>query len=647
MEVKPVTMNRIKQNDDGLLSNFEYNNGVKANTDFLNTLKDKLPEFFTNSGSFDLDKFKRTLKESNIEELSSGYQLDFIGKNYAKKQAGERPTTVIVPDHEHNSKDNNKDSKNLFFTGDNLEVLRHLRQNYQNSVDVIYIDPPYNTGSDGFVYPDKFEYSDERLKDMFGLDDEELNRLKSIQGRASHSSWLTFMYPRLVIARKLLKDTGVIFISIDDNEQANLKVILTEVFGESNHVATICRQAIKGGSRAQNIKSVQDYVFVFSKNDTQMTPFTGFKKEDVILNLKDEKGPYARGRELNKWGAGSRREDSPSMWFPINGPEGDVFPIRNDGSEGRWRWGKKKLLQAVKDNDVIFEKRENGTYVAYEKIRGYQNDTTQFTTWFADKYINAKGSDSLKILFDTLMSLFDYAKPVELIHDLIFMSNHPDAIVLDFFAGSATTAEAVMKLNLEDEGNRRFLLAQLPEPLASDTIAAKLGYKTIDEVSRARIEKTANKIKTDSPLQSDSLDLGFKHYRVEEVAVDTINKMEVFDPKALFTEDLVADIQGGIDTMLTTWMVADGYKFDEPVNQVTFGNANAYYVDNQLLYIFDNSWNNESTKELLNHIGNHKININTIIVSQYALTFAHMSELKTNIKLLKDKDFNVKVEVHG
>ena len=167
---------------------------------------------------------------------------------------------------------------------------------------------------------------------------------------------------------------------------------------------------------------------------------------------------------MNKWGAGSRREDSPSMWFPIQGPNGiEVYPIRNDGSEGRWRWGKKKLSKAVADNDVIFEVRENGTYIAYEKVRSQKTTTKQFNTWFGDNYINAKGSEAVKSIFQTLMSIFTYAKPVELIKDLVFMANFPNGTILDFFAGSGTTLHAVMQLNAEDGGNRTCILCQTVE----------------------------------------------------------------------------------------------------------------------------------------------------------------------------------------
>ena len=221
-----------------LRDNDRYNEQVKPNSAFLNELKEKLPEFFTKDGSFDMDKFKTQLKDKNINELSEGYQLDFIGKDYARRQAGEMPGTVIVPDKEQNHGEG-KESKNLFFTGDNLEVLRHLQNNYQNKIDVIYIDPPYNTGSDGFVYPDSFEYSDDKLKEMFGISDDQVERLKSIQGKSSHSAWLTFMYPRLVLAKKLLSEKGIFFISIDNNEQSNLREVLIEIFGETNILTTI------------------------------------------------------------------------------------------------------------------------------------------------------------------------------------------------------------------------------------------------------------------------------------------------------------------------------------------------------------------------------------------------------------------------
>ena len=328
----------------------------------------------------------------------------------------------------------------IIIEGDNLEALSTLAYTHSGKIDVIYIDPPYNTGNKDFIYNDAYVDSEDSYR---------------------HSKWLSFMSKRLRIAKKLLSDRGVIFISIDDNEAANLTLLCNdkELFGENNHIATICRQAIKGGSRAANIKTVHDYVLIYAKRFESLNQFTGEEKEQISLELVDEKGAYTKGRELNKWGAGSRREDSPSMWFPIPGPNGvEVYPIRNDGSEGRWRWGKKKLLKAVADNDVIFEIRENGTFIAYEKVRSQKSTTKQFNTWFGDNYINAKGSEAVKSIFQTLMSIFTYAKPVELIKDLVFMANFPNGIILDFFAGSGTTLHAVMQLNAEDGGKRTCIL---------------------------------------------------------------------------------------------------------------------------------------------------------------------------------------------
>lgn len=230
--------------------NEKYNETVQPNTAFLNELKDKLPEFFTKDGSFDLDKFRAQLKDKNISELSEGYQLDFIGKDYARRQAGEMPSTVITPDEKQNTGEG-KNSKNLFFTGDNLEVLRHLQANYANKIDVIYIDPPYNTGNGDFVYPDAFEYSDEKLMEMFEMDDTQVAHLKSIQGKSSHSAWLTFMYPRLVLAKQLLSEKGSILVSIDDNEDANIKLLLDSIFGEQNFAAQFIVTRSEGGGLAK------------------------------------------------------------------------------------------------------------------------------------------------------------------------------------------------------------------------------------------------------------------------------------------------------------------------------------------------------------------------------------------------------------
>lgn len=422
---------------------------------------------------------------------------------------------VFVEDESKKIHDNpDSEDYNFLLEGDNLHSLHLLEKTHTGKIDVIYIDPPYNTGNKDFKYNDKFVDN----TDTF-----------------SHSKWLSFMERRLTIAKSLLSDDGVIFISIDDNEQSQLKLLMDEIFGEKNFVANIVRQAIKGGSRAVNIKSVHDYVAIYAKNILQLTPFTGHEKEKLAFNLKDEKGEFLRGRELNKWGAGSRREDSPSMWFPIVGPNGEkVYPIRNDGSEGRWRWGKKKLLKAVEENEVIFELRDNGTYVVYEKVRGLKNENEQFTTWFSDQYINAKGSDAVKKLFNTLMSVFNFAKPVELVKDLIFMANKPNGIFLDFFAGSGTTGQAVVELNAEDGGHRKFILATNNE----NNIAEEVTYERIKRVSVGTEKYTAHSMnlkyfKTDFVVKEDFPDASLEYELLKYVTplVELEFAIDITNPK--------------------------------------------------------------------------------------------------------------------
>ncbi|MBP9993750.1 MAG: site-specific DNA-methyltransferase [bacterium] len=340
--------------------------------------------------------------------------------------------------------------------GDNYEALQNLLIQYRGKVDVIYIDPPYGKDSMG-------EFAQTNYNNAITRD-----------------NLLSMLYPRLVLAKQLLSEDGVIFCSMDDKNQAYVKCLFDEVMGEGNFVGNICREAIKGGSKARNVKSVHDYVIVFAKKlsngNEQKDILVGEEfEENYCYEYEDTKGKYAKGRELNKWGASSRREDSPSMWFPIKGPNyEDVYPIRNDGSEGRWRWGKEKMLKAVEGNDVIFEKRDDGSFVVYEKIRKNKIKNKQLVSILKDMFLNAQGSEELKDIFSTLMSPFDYAKPTKLISELVQYFPTDDSIVLDFFAGSGTTGHAVLELNQQDGGNRTFILCQLNEK--TDTTPNGIAY---------------------------------------------------------------------------------------------------------------------------------------------------------------------------
>jgi adenine-specific DNA-methyltransferase len=515
------------------MSNTEYPKVEKELFNVDNENLQKLASLFPSAvkdGQLDIEALKEELGQ--FEEVGQEkYELNWAGKQNAKKEARKNVLGKTLRYIEGDGV-NEDTTQNLYIEGDNLEVLKLLRKNYYGSIKMIYIDPPYNTGND-FVYNDNFSISQEELEQIQGERDEYGERLQknSKDSAKYHTNWLNMMYPRLQLAKDLLTDDGVIFISIDDNEQANLKQLCDGIFGTENFIAQITREAIKGGSQSKYIRITHDYVFAYAKNLNDIE-FGGIEVEGIKLDLKDEKGAYARGRELNKWGAGSRREDSPSMWFPITGPNGeDVYPIRNDGSEGRWRLGKERMYKIVKDGDVIFEKRDNGTYIVYEKIRDDSNRIKQFISILKDDYINAKGTESIKKLFNIERSYFDYAKPVNLIQDLLKMSNSmEDDIILDFFSGSATTAHAVMQLNSEDNGNRRFILVQLPEVTDENSEARIAGFDNICEIGKERIRRAGQKIKDEIENGNQQLklgeepkkvpDIGFKVFRVGETTLN-------------------------------------------------------------------------------------------------------------------------------
>lgn len=362
---------------------------------------------------------------------------------------------------------NGEDNPNhILIEGDNLHALTALTFTHEGKIDVIYIDPPYNTGNKDFKYNDSF------------VDKEDSYR---------HSKWLSFMDKRLRIAKRLLNEKGVIFISIDDNEQSQLKLLCDEIFGEINFISTSIRQAVKGGTRSKSmIAQNHDYLLVYSKNRS-ITELSGKKVEGYNLNLIDDQGAYTKGRELNKWGAGSRREDSPTMWFAIKGPNGeDVYPIRNDGSEGRWRWGKKKLMQAVLDNDVIFEMRDNGTYIAYEKIRKTgDREIAQNSILIDSHFSNAYGTEVLKSIFNTVKD-FSYPKPLGLLDYILRMNTNETTTILDFFAGSGTTLHATMALNAEDGGNRQCILVTNNENNICEEVTYERNKRVIQGYTNAK-----------------------------------------------------------------------------------------------------------------------------------------------------------------
>lgn len=698
-----------------LKDNRNYNAQVTSNTALLKTLRDKLPEFFMadkidedgsiiSQGTFDFEKFKKALAENSIQtELTSGYQLNFIGKDYAKKQAGEAPTTVVLPDKVHNEQKENKNSKNLFFTGDNLEVLRHLQASYENSIDVIYIDPPYNTGSDGFVYPDKFEYSDDKLQAMFGMNDEELERLKSIQGKATHSAWLTFMYPRLWLAKRLLKETGVIFVSIDDNEQANLKLLMDEIFGEGQFITKfIWEKTQHFGRQKINYYSNADYIFAYSKqsviNDKLNEILVEYQKEEFedaplynnsnnenilefpsgSVQFKIADGEYTHSTDEkyllvdtvsveNGWNKNKFRMQFKSRWSNQTIQEevqkGTTFLVKSEKFAVRAIYAEgKQALESPRQIIFTQQSMQNATKSRF----GQRIDTSENATNYLNNLIGGE--------------FFSYPKPVSLIKYFISLLikdgvYKDDITILDFFAGSATTAEAVMQLNAEDGGNRQFIMVQLPEPTFTQNSdgtkvarkgsesAFKAGYQSIDEISRDRIKRASKKIQEEKGAElPERFDGGFKHYRVLEPTQATLNDLDSFDIESgdfidnngnslLFKEsdfdDMISpfsskglgfeDGAAGEETILSTWLLADGYSLLSSGEKLDLAGYEASYVNSERLYLIAEGWSSEQTKELVNIIGKNEKVIPTIVLYGYSFEMESMRELELALDQLDTK----------
>ena len=658
--------------------NEKYNESVLPNTAFINELKSKLPEFFNDNDQFDMDKFKASLQEHNVDELKDGYQLNFIGKDYARRQAGEMPSTVIVPDEEQN-KGEGRNSGNLFFTGDNLEVLRHLQASYTDKVDVIYIDPPYNTGNDDFVYPDNFEYSDEKLKEMFGLDDEQVLRLKSIQGKSSHSAWLTFMYPRLALAKKLLSKKGIIFISIDDNEQANLREIIIDIFSEQNVIGTLpVINNLKGNQDQFAFAGAHEYILCCVK-DISCSEFHGLRLSQKELSewKEDNKGLYKKGASLKSTGVNAPRVSltisklvAPFVFIVLPIIEGkkislekkenakELLPITN-GKEMSWRWSREKIENNI-DDIIISQNGENfSLYKKQRPVEGNVPTKKPKSFLYKPEYSSGNGTAEVSKLFNS-EKIFDYPKSTALIKDLLLIGGDDKSLVLDFFAGSATTADAVMQLNAKDGGHRKFIMVQLSEktyhtnkdgkevPTKSGETAYGAGFKSIDEISRERIRRAAAKIREEEGLMlPEDFDGSFKHYRVVKPTQQTLDGIDDFDLEgtALFTGMVEAfssqalEVSGdtsGEDTILTTWLAKDGYPFDVDIKQVEFAGYPCSVVDDNRLYLIREGWGSENTENLLNKLGTHSLDVQTVVIFGYSFNVAELRELENGLKSLEN-----------
>lgn len=626
----------------------ENNENVRPNTKLLNQLKKNFPDFFDKDNNFKIDKFKNALKSDEINITKEGYELNFLGKSYARFQTSTETETIISPLTDHNNKDENKNSENLYIIGDNLDALKHLLKSYSRKVKCIYIDPPYNTGSDGFVYPDNFKFDSTTLSNKMGIDEEEAERIIDMRGKSTHSAWLTFMYPRLVLARELLSDDGVIFISIDDNELANLKLICDEIFGEENMEGVNHLIVKTEGRRYGSFAKSHESFLVYSKN-IDFSALNEISIPGKNFDFNDELGGFNIQDLRNQNARAFNSSNRPNLRYPfyINPDEEtssdfltvsleksnlynqEVFPITTNNIESVWRWGK------IKSNNEIYNlcaRKSSEGYRIFQKKRKLTE--TPKTIWIDKNFLSNKGTKEVSDILGS--SIFDFPKPLEFLYKILEIGTMNNSLILDFFSGSATTAHAVMKLNAEDGGNRKYILVQLPEEIEESKPAFKAGYKTIDEIGRERIKRAAQKIKEET---NADIDYGFKVVKLENVQEDTLDRLELFDPNVLVSDDYVNDFSNedssGLETILTTWLNQDGYGLHAKWEDFKLVNYIAHRYSNSL-YVVNEGVESSDISRLIEMIENNELNISRIVIYTYSLPFTIINELKTNIKNLRN-----------
>ncbi|WP_298451805.1 site-specific DNA-methyltransferase [uncultured Prevotella sp.] len=647
----------------------DANNNVAVGAKEIEILKEHFPVCFHN-GSFDIERLKEYLKDKiNITE--EGYELRFLGKNYARLLASLDTTTVIVPDEEHNNLPENKDSKNIYISGDNLDALKHLLKSYAGSIKCIYIDPPYNTGSDDFVYTDSFNFTVEELASKLSISEEQANRILDLtrRGSATHSAWLMFMLPRLLLARDLLSKDGVIFISIDDNEQSNLKLLCDDVFGEENQIAQICVQSNPRGRQSDTfVATVHDYLIGYAR-DISKTLLKGMElteEQRKEYSYEDVDGRKYRLLGLRQRGVASLRTDRPEMFFPIyvnretleiSLDKHDnwecIIPKKSDGREGRWMWGKDKCqreLHRLVPRYVSKRAEFDIDVKDYLESEGIERYRKHKTIWIDKAINNQNGTQEVANLL--CGNYADYPKPVDYIKMILNFANAENCLVLDFFGGSATTAEAVLKFN-----KCQFIVIQLPFKLEDRLSTCDKGKKaqiqetinwlrslghptTYDYVGFERIIRASKKIRKENPLFHG--DLGFKHFTLKEPTNQSIEKMERFDPHGIFGDDTLVD-EFGVPTILTTWLVRDGYGLTSDVKVLNIEGYELYYIDKHL-YIINPHLSNEVVAMLLDRYqSDADFNPQNIVIYGYALSWGELQGLKDSLRVIRDGEKNMRI----
>ncbi|WP_419739825.1 site-specific DNA-methyltransferase [Ruegeria sp.] len=550
-------------------------------------LKQLFPEVFTED-TIDFEQLRRVMGDW-VEPGKERYGLNWPGKAECMKVVQAPSIATLKPVREESV--NFDETENLFIEGDNLEVLKLLQKAYFGKIKMIYIDPPYNTGKE-FIYPDKYQENLDTYLAYTGQVDDEGKKFatNTDAGGRYHSNWLNMMYPRLYLARNLLRDDGVIFISIDDNEQANLKALCDLIFGAENFIAElIWERAYAPKNDAKYVSNSHDYVLMYSKRYDEFK--IGRLPRSDVANSR-YKNPDDDTRGVWKSSDLSVKTYNQEYDYPITTPSGRVV----EPPAGRcWSLSKKAFLERLHDNRIWFGSDGNSTpsikrFLSELKFDGMVPTSILF---YKDVGHNQEGAKEVISLFDG-SGYFDGPKPVRLLNRLLTLANISSSdIILDFFAGSATTADAVMQMNAEDGGNRQFICVQLPEPCGEESEALKAGFRTIADIGRGRIRRAAQKIATkrDGQLDlknTDKLDLGFRAFRLDH------SNFNLWDGEVEKAEDLAAQLELHVDhidqessaeDILYELLLKAGFKLTTKVEKKTMAGKDVYAVSDGAMLI--------------------------------------------------------------
>ena len=477
----------------------------------------------------------------DVVDGDEAYEFTWVGKKAAIVEANKPIRKTLRPCIEESK--NWDSTENLYIEGDNLEVLKLLQESYLGKVKMIYIDPPYNTGND-FIYADDFMRSQEEENEQMGMFDEDENRLfknTDTNGRF-HSDWCSMIYSRLMLARGLLADTGLIFVSIDDCELTNMRRICDEVFGETNFVDTIIwKKRYGGGAKEKWLVSLQEYVLVYCKNAALLGElYVPLTKDSIerYYQKKDENYATRGGYRTHPLEATKSMDARANLVYPIPAPDGsEIWPKR------QWLWSKDRTYEALSKGELeIYQGNDGSWQVATKQYLRDADGTERLGKMFSiiENIYTQHGTNEMISLMGNA-KIFPFPKPSSFVKQLLPLAADKDSIVLDFFSGSATTAHAVMQLNAEDGGHRKFIMVQLPEKCDETSEAYKAGYKNICEIGKERIRRAGEKIKAESPMTTQDLDIGFRVLKLDDT-----NMKDVYYAADDYSQDMIAGLESNI-----------------------------------------------------------------------------------------------------